>query len=474
MPPSYAVSCCSELAGALGSSVSFPGDLDYSNSEASYFSKQEGLLTPRCVVHPETSADVAKFISVVTGITNCEFAIKTHGHAPAAGAANVQNGVTLDLRWLNSTSISEDHSVASVEVGSAWVDVYRTLNPFGKTINGGRNGAVGVGGVTLGGGISYYSPQVGWTCDTVVNFEVVLGSSKIINANATSNPDLFRALKGGGNNFGVVTRIDFKTTNTLDVRGGHLVQSGDYVEPILTAVANIAAAKKYDVHASIVTSCIFNSTSKEWTISSAPIYTLPELNPPVYHELFAIPNITAQSSASISNISTLTAEPQIPQLYQTFVTSTYAASPKLLIDLFNAANATVRSMQFPADVRWSIAFEPLPTVFTQQGEERNVLGTSKADGNGVVLLAGASWTDPNSAQFGQALGPKIVKAMDDTAAKAGGLHRFRYLNYADPNQDVLGSYGEDNLAFLRATSRRYDPHGVFQKQVPGGFKLGLY
>lgn len=151
-------------------------------------------------------------------------------------------------------------------------------------------------------------------------------------------------------------------------------------------MANIAAAKEYDVHASIVTSCLFNSTSKEWTISSAPIYTLPELNPPVYHELFAIPNITAQSSASISNISTLTAEPQIPQLYQTFVTSTYAASPKLLIDLFNAANATVRSMQFPADVRWSIAFEPLPTVFTQQGEGRNVLGTSTADGNGVVLL----------------------------------------------------------------------------------------
>lgn len=64
--------------------------------------------------------------------------------------------------------------------------------------------------------------------------------------------------------------------------------------------------------------------------------------------------------------------------------------------------------------------------------------------------------------------------MDDTAAKAGGLRRFKYLNYADPNQDVLGSYGEENLAFLRATSRKYDPHGVFQKKVPGGFKLGLY
>ncbi|RYC59613.1 hypothetical protein CHU98_g6593 [Xylaria longipes] len=457
----------------MRSRVSFPGDLDYNNTEASYWSKQEALLTPRCVVHPETSAHVVKFMSIVTGITNCDFAIRTQGHAPAAGVANIQNGVTLDLSLLNTTSISEDHSVASVEAGSAWVYVYRALNPFNKTVNGGRNGAVGVGGVTLGGGISYYSSQVGWTCDTVVNFEVVLASSEIINANRTSNPDLFRALKGGGNNFGVVTRIDFKTVDIVEVRGGHLFQSGDYVESVLTAVANIAAAKDYDVHASIVTSCIFNSTSKEWTILSVPIYTLPEFNPPVYHELFAIPNITTESTASITNISTLTAEPPIAQVYQTFLTSTYAASPKLLIDLFNTANETVNSMNIPADVRWSLAFEPLPTVFTQQGEARNVLGTSKADGNAVVLLAGASWSDPSSTEFAQAMGPKIVKAMDGTATRTRGLHRFKYLNYADPNQDVLGSYGDENLAFLRATSRKYDPQGVFQKKVPGGFKLGL-
>ncbi|KAI3316840.1 FAD-binding domain-containing protein [Xylariaceae sp. AK1471] len=473
MPSSFAISCCSELAGALGSKVSFPGDLAYNNTETSYWSKQEALLTPRCVVQPEASADVARFMSIVTRITNCNFAIKAQGHAPAAGAANIHNGVTLDLTLLNATSISEDHSVASVETGSEWVNVYRTLNPFNKTVNGGRNGAVGVGGVTLGGGISYYSPQVGWTCDTVVNFEVVLASSEIVNANEISNPDLFRALKGGGNNFGVVTRIDFKTVNIVDVRGGHLFQSENYVESILTAIANIAAAKEYDVHTSIVTSCIFNSTSKEWTILSVPIYTLPEFNPPVYNELFSIPNITSESTASIVNISTLTAEPPIAQVYQTFLTSTYAASPKLLIDLFNIANETVSSMQVPADVNWSITFEPLPTVFTEQGEGKNVLGTSKADGNGLILLAGASWSDPSSTEFAQSMGSKIVKAMDDTATKAGGLHRFKYLNYADPNQDVLRSYGDENLAFLRTTSRKYDPQGVFQKKVPGGFKLGL-
>lgn len=298
-----------------------------------------------------------------------------------------------------------------------------------------------------------------------------MASSQVVNANDTSNPDLFRALKGGGNNFGVVTRIDFETVSVVEMRGGHLFQSADYVESILTAIANIAAAKEYDSHASIVTSCIFNSTSKEWIILSIPVYTLPEFDPPVYNELFSIPNITTESTASIVNISTLAAEPPVAQVYQTFLTSTYAASAKLLVDLFNVANNTINSMQVPAGVTWSITFEPFPTVLTEKGQGRNVLGTSVADGNGIILLAGASWSDPSLTEFAQALGPKVVKAMDDMAAKAGGLHRFKYLNYADPNQNVLGSYGDENLAFLKATSQKYDPQGVFQKRVPGGFKL---
>ena len=53
----------------------------------------------------------------------------------------------------------------------------------------------------------------------------------------------------------------------------------------------------------------------------------------------------------------------------------------------------------------------------------------------------------------------------------GLLHEFEYLNYADSSQDPIASYGADNVERLRATSRKYDPHGVFQKQVPGGFKL---
>ncbi|ETS82461.1 hypothetical protein PFICI_04337 [Pestalotiopsis fici W106-1] len=464
-------SCCAQIAVVLGDLVHLPGTGLYNATETSYWSTQEAVLVPGCVVLPQTSTDVADFISTVSRITNCSFAIKTQGHAPAAGAANINGGPTLDLSWLNFTDISADFSTARVGAGSSWSNVYDTLQPYNKTVTGGRNGAVGVGGLTIGGGISYYSPQVGWTCDTVVNFEVVLSSGDIVNANSTSNPDLYRALKGGGNNFGVVTAIDFYTIDAVPLRAGHLFQSQDYAEQILRAFARIASANDYDVHASIVTSFIFNQTTREWTIVSVPIYTLPEMEPEVYKELFAIPNITELTTATIESISTLATEAPYAQKYQAFFTSTYAADGDLLVALFSIANESLGCDSYPADVSISMTFEPLPTIMTRHGEKKNSLGTSPSDGNGVILLISVSWSNSASTLSAERIGRELIYKLDDAACTVDKLRKFRYLNYASPAQDPLKSYGEDNLAMLRNVSRHSDPQGMFQTRVPGGFKL---
>ncbi len=80
---------------------------------------------------------------------------------------------------LKSVTVNADHTVASVGAGASWLDVYLYLDPLGLSVAGGRNGAVGAGGLTLGGGISYFAPLVGFTCDTVVNFQVCLKLSLI-------------------------------------------------------------------------------------------------------------------------------------------------------------------------------------------------------------------------------------------------------------------------------------------------------
>ena len=91
---------------------------------------------------------------------------------PAAGFANINDGVTIAMTNLSSIEVNADKTVASVGAGAKWLDVYTYLDGLDLSVAGGRNGDVGVAGLTLGGGISYFAPRVGWACDNVVNFEV--------------------------------------------------------------------------------------------------------------------------------------------------------------------------------------------------------------------------------------------------------------------------------------------------------------
>ena len=465
---------CNALATVHGLGIALPHSNAYKTVESSYWSLQESSLQPSCIVTPHTSAQAASAIDILVSNSHCQdadFAIKCRTHAPAAGFANIDGGVTIDMTGLSSVSVNDDHSVAHVGAGASWLDVYTHLDPLGKTVAGGRNGAVGVGGLTLGGGISYFSPQVGFTCDTAINFELVLASGDLVNANATSHPDLFRALKGGTNNFGLVTRIDFNTIHYTKILAGSLVNNITDHDAVFQAFANIAGAKHYDVHASIVTGLIFNSTSKEWILSNTPIYTLPKTHPEVYSELFSIPNIS--DTLSLVKLGTFANETATPPLNWQFWTGTYAVSATLLSNIFDVVNASVYDFSISEGILWDIALEPLPTVFVAPGAGKNSLGTSPADGNSMVLLMSALGPDSSQNQKVHAKAAEIIGAVDAKAAEMGMLKRFVYANYADWSQHPLESYGTKNLAFLERTAKKYDPKGVFQKKVPGGFKLPL-
>jgi FAD/FMN-containing dehydrogenase len=105
-------------------------------------------------------------------VTQCQFAVKSGGHAAFAGASNLDNGVTIDLLNLNQLSVSADKTQTSVGPGNRWVDVYNYLEPKGLAVIGGRVSEIGTGGLTLGGGISFFSARYGWACDNVNNYQV--------------------------------------------------------------------------------------------------------------------------------------------------------------------------------------------------------------------------------------------------------------------------------------------------------------
>ena len=89
-----------------------------------------------------------------------------------AGAANIKDGVTIDLTSMKSVSVSPDHKVTSAGPGSWWGDIYKKLDPMKLAVVGGRVFDVGIAGLTVGGGKSWFASQFGFVCDNIVNYEV--------------------------------------------------------------------------------------------------------------------------------------------------------------------------------------------------------------------------------------------------------------------------------------------------------------
>lgn len=118
---------------------------------------------------------------------------------------------------MNSTTHNPATGTASLLPGARWLSVYEHLDALDLSVQGGRNGGVGVGGLVLGGGCSYYMYAQGLVCDSVRGFEVVLADGSIVEASAGENTDLWMALKGGGSNFGVVTRVDVEVFPRMPV-----------------------------------------------------------------------------------------------------------------------------------------------------------------------------------------------------------------------------------------------------------------
>lgn len=198
-------------------------------------------LRPACIFLPTSADDIAAALYIFrTGAgtgSSCPFAIKAGGHAPWAGANDIHNGITLDLSWINQTTLAEDRSFVRLGSGALWSDAYDSLNGTGIAFTGGRVPGVGVGGLTLGGGYSFFSPTHGFVADNVLNYEIVLATGEITNVNKTYRPDLFMALKGGSSNFGIVTNVDISAFEHGEVYRGMLVYPVENTSTVLSSVA---------------------------------------------------------------------------------------------------------------------------------------------------------------------------------------------------------------------------------------------
>ncbi|KAI9790767.1 MAG: hypothetical protein M1833_001763 [Piccolia ochrophora] len=416
------------------------------------------------------------WLDTASAISPCRFAVRSGGHTPWKGSANIDKGVTFDLRSLNQVSVRTDSKVTSVGPGAKWSDVYSKLDTLNLAVTGGRVGSVGVGGLITGGGNSFFAPRYGLACDNIDNFEVVLATGKIVNANSKDNPDLWFALKGGSNNFGIVTRFDIRTFEQEPFWGGIVGY------PIETRLEHFAAfeqlndaASEYDPYVSVIDNYFF-TLAGGWSIANNYQYTKAEAYPSVFNPFTDIRPETF-NTMRISNLSDFTydiaRQANDGASRRLFVTGTYGNSPGLLEKIFDAGNATLQPVKNVKDLIWSISFQAIPASITEKAASTggNALGLDPQEGPLVLLLMSVFWTDEADDKKINAAARDFIDRCNDEAQRMGLLNDWIYLNYAAEWQKPIQGYGPANVAKLQQASRKYDPKGVFQKNVPGGFKL---
>lgn len=199
------------------------------------------------------------------------------------------------------------NSIAKVGAGATWNGVFTTLEPLGVITTGGRSSSVGVGGITLGGGISFFSAEHGLICDNIVEFEVVLADGSIASASKKSNPDLFTILKGGNNNFGIVTRFDFRTFSYRGLWGGLVVYPASTIDAQFKALVNFANNVGQNIKGAAIVIAAYESAVGDDFVLNAYDYAEPTMWPEAYSEFLAIPGNTSDTTG-LRNMSSLAQE----------------------------------------------------------------------------------------------------------------------------------------------------------------------
>lgn len=324
------------------------------------------------------------------------------------------------------------------------------------------------------GGTSFFSGLYGWACDNVAKYTLVTAIGTIIEVTPTRYPDLYWALRGGGNNFGLVVKFDM---NLYPLPKGELWGGARvYTEPSFPGVI--------DAFTKVVTEATEDPNAGQW-VAFLHAQGMKMASTEFWHA-------KSNSNASIFSgydgleaISDTTKVQSVPE----YATELQKINPNGLRETY--WTFSVKPDKNLASIAKDIFFEEFPAVadvagslpvFIFQGITEpmmeqmaknggNALGLDASDGPLILMLIACWWEDEEDDATVYEFASKVVSRVTEEV-KARGLHDdYIYMNYASMFQDVITGYGKENQQRLQGIAEKYDPSQVFQKLQPGYFKL---
>ena len=217
-PTSQIVPSISELRALFNGRVIAPDDPRYEQARTVFYGGIDRH--PAAIIRVADAGDVSRLVSVARE-AGIELAIRSGGHSNA-GHSTTEGGIVLDLSAMKDLQINVQEKTAWAEAGLTAGEYVAAVAAHGFTTGFGDTGTVGLGGITLGGGVGYLVRKHGLTIDNLLAAEIVTADGQLLHVDDQNHPDLFWAIRGGGGNFGVATRFKFQLHDVDTILGGML------------------------------------------------------------------------------------------------------------------------------------------------------------------------------------------------------------------------------------------------------------
>lgn len=436
------------LASALKGRVVTPDDSDYDTARALLHGNFD--YRPAAVIKAGSASDIAAVINFA-GATGLQLAVR--GGAHSGHGAN-DGGLSLDLRALNGIDIDTEARTVWAGGGLTAGEVTRAVEQHGMMVGFGDTASVGIGGLTTGGGIGYMARKHGLTIDSLLAVEIVTAGGDILIADERTHADLFWAVRGGGGNFGVVTRFKYRLHPLPQFTGGPLV---------LPARADVVAK-----FVALAEAAPEELTAITYVMTAPPVPFLPEdlHGQVVYMCMMAYAGAPEDAEAALKPFREITTPiadlvgpapysslypPDSPELQalkfsvrQRFVDSVGLAEATMLVDKVNASHAPFRLGEIRV---LGGAFARVPET-----------ATAFAHRNSRILVNFVAATP-----FAEEVAANDAWAQSGIDAMAQGEDRA-YVNFlmSDFKARIRAAYPGATWARLRSIKTQYDPENLFR------------
>ena len=434
------------IRDVLPAGAMLPGDDGYDAGRISF----NGLLDrrPAAIVSCASTDDVVAAVRSARA-AGLPIAVRGGGHS-VAGHSLPDDALVVSLDRMRRVDIDPEGRLAAAGGGALWEDVDSAAFAHGLAVPGGTFGDTGIGGLTLGGGLGWLMPIAGLTCDNLVEAEVVTADGRVVTAGATRDPELLWALRGGGGNFGVVTRFTYRLTPVTAMSGGTIVYAASAARDVFVRLIELI-----DAHPRAM-------------MPTIGIHRDPDHGPAISFLIGIVDGTDPDTVGSILRRD-------LPIISDDF-------GPRTYLEL----QAMAGILPFGLRHYWKGHFlrDLDATMFERLVES---VGDPDAVGAAFILLegiVGAGRVEPEGgAAFGQraarwnASGLAIWESADDDVRAVGWARRVAdllepasltgagYVNYSpvDESSDrVRAAYGPERYERLVAVKRRLDPENVFR------------